>query len=255
MAGGQECLLDVGMDLPHLLWQQAFKHSFDLVIVPHMYGIPAKWAYQTSVKIIEDCAQSIGAMAGGVYCGLSGDIGIYSFYATKLMTSGGQGGMLVSRDKSLVDAARDYREFDCRTDRKCRFNFQMTDLQAAIGRTQLKKLPVLIERRQVIFNRYKSSSLKLIGAEIGDEKTKPVRFRAIWVQPRPREVMKRLAEMGIRSIIPLEDWELLGPGACYPHAHWWTQNTLSLPLYPSLTDAEVDYIIKSVNKVRHELNI
>ena len=55
--------------------------------------------------------------------------------------------MLVSRDRGLADAARDYRQFDGRHDRKPRFNFQMTDLQAAIGRVQLRKLPGFVMRR------------------------------------------------------------------------------------------------------------
>jgi len=99
-----------------------------------MFGIPVDLTDFKSKITIEDCAQALGAKVNGVPVGLQGNVGIYSFYATKLITSGGQCGMLVCKDKSLVDKVKDYREFDYRQDRKYRFNFQMTDLQAAIGR-------------------------------------------------------------------------------------------------------------------------
>ena len=98
------------------------------------------------IDVIEDCAQSLGASIDNKKTGIIGKVGIFSFYTTKLMTSGGQGGMFVSKDKNLVDKVRDYREFDCRRDKKHRFNFQMTDLQASIGRVQLKQLPLFLER-------------------------------------------------------------------------------------------------------------
>ena len=62
--------------------------------------------------------------------------------------------MLASADADIVAAARDFREFDRRPDRKQRFNIQMTDLQAAIGREQLKKLPLFAARRALRYSTY-----------------------------------------------------------------------------------------------------
>ena len=102
-------------------------------------------ANKYNFKLINDNCHALGAKINDNMVGLNGTVGIFSFYVTKLMTSGGQGGMLISKNKEYADAARDYREFDLRNDNKKRFNFQMTDLQAAIGREQLKKLPSLIK--------------------------------------------------------------------------------------------------------------
>ena len=59
--------------------------------------------------VIEDLAQSMGAEVDGKRIGLRGDIGICSFYATKMITNGGQGGAIISRNKKLIDNIKDYR--------------------------------------------------------------------------------------------------------------------------------------------------
>jgi perosamine synthetase len=159
MVQAKEVLIDNATDSPNICLNQLQKSNADIAIVPHMFGLPNEIQNIKDIDIIEDCAQSLGALIGDKKTGLIGRTGIFSFYATKLMTSGGQGGMFVSEDKELVDKVRDYRDFDCRRDKKHRFNFQMTDVQASIGRVQLKKLPGFITRRQEIFSMYKKGRL------------------------------------------------------------------------------------------------
>jgi perosamine synthetase len=179
--------------------------------------------------------------------GLQGKVGVYSFYATKLITSGGQGGMIASRDRSLVDSVRDYREFDCRHDRKDRFNFQMTDLQAAIGRIQLRRLPAFLARRAEIYYRYKSANLNMLDVMSGAD-TVPARFRAVMKTSCVEETIASLKANGVRAIVPIEDWELLDTPASYPNALRLTRESVSLPLYPSLTDQEVETVLSVVVK-------
>jgi perosamine synthetase len=161
------------------------------------------------------------------------------------MTSGGQGGMFVSKDKRLVERVRDYRDFDCRRDKKHRFNFQMTDVQASIGRVQLKRLPVFLERRKKIFTMYKESALDLIESK----NNTPVHYRAILKVNDPVEIKEKLLKKGVNVIIPIEDWELLGSRSKYKNAYNLTQATLSLPIYPSLKNKDVEYIIEQLHKV------
>jgi perosamine synthetase len=210
-------------------------------IVPHMYGIPADLSGAKGPFLIEDCAQAVGARVRGVPVGLQGDVGVFSFYATKLMTSGGQGGMLVSKERSRAEAARDYREFDQRRDCQSRFNFQMTDLQAAIGREQLKKLPAFLAKRREIYAAYREAGLDLLDA--AGPGLEPVRFRAVMRHPDPARVIAALEAAGIRAIVPLEEWELLGDADAYPNARDLCRSTLSLPLYPSLANRDRDAII------------
>lgn len=243
MSGGREMLLDVRSGTPNLDPGDAARMAPDILIAPHMFGLPIDLSAMCGIPVIEDCAQAIGARMKDVPVGLMGEVGVFSFYATKLMTSGGEGGMLVSRDKAIVDGVRDYRDFDCRRDRKPRFNFQMSDLQAAIGRVQLRKLPAFLERREALFNRYMQAGLSLLDAE---GHAKPVRYRAVLRTQRPLEVIQALAEREIRAIVPVEDWELLGDGNAFPNALGMSHETVSLPLYPALSDESVDEIIGAI---------
>lgn len=245
MAQAKEVLIDNAIDSPNICLDEMQKANTDIAIVPHMFGLPNDIQNIENIDIIEDCAQSLGALIGDKKAGLIGKVGIFSFYATKLMTSGGQGGMFVSEDKDLVEKVRDYRDFDCRRDKKHRFNFQMTDVQASIGRVQLKKLPDFIVRRQKIFSMYKEDGFDLIESK----NNTPVHYRAIIRVDNPVEIKEKLFKQGVKVIIPIEDWELLGDGLEYKNAYNLTQTTLSLPIYPSLTNHEVENIINLLNGI------
>ena len=246
MAQAKEVLTDNAMNSPNICLNQLQKSNADIAIVPHMFGLPNEIQNIKDIDVIEDCAQSLGASIDNKKTGLIGKVGIFSFYATKLMTSGGQGGMFVSKDKNLVDKVRDYREFDCRRDNKHRFNFQMTDVQASIGRVQLKRLPIFLERRQEIFAMYKEAGLDLIESE----NNASVYYRAVIRVNNPVKIKGKLLKQGIKTIIPIEDWELLDNGSEYKNAYHLTQTTLSLPIYPSLTSKEVNNIITQLNTIR-----
>ena len=245
MAQAKEVLIDNAVNGPNICLNQLQKSNADIAIVPHMFGLPNEIQNIKDIDVIEDCAQSLGASIDNKKTGLIGKVGIFSFYATKLMTSGGQGGMFVSKDKSLVDRVRDYRDFDCRRDKKHRFNFQMTDVQASIGRVQLRKLPNFLERRQEIFTMYKESGLDLIESK----NNTPVYYRAVLRVNNPVKIKGKLLSQGIKTIIPIEDWELLDNGSEYKNACNLTQTTLSLPIYPLLTNREVANIVNQLNKV------
>jgi perosamine synthetase len=246
MAQAKEVLLDNAVDSPNICLNQLQKSNVDIAIVPHMFGLPNEIQNIKDIDIIEDCAQSLGASISNKKTGSIGKVGIFSFYATKLMTSGGQGGMFVSKDKNLVDKVRDYRDFDCRKDKKHRFNFQMTDVQASIGRVQLKQLPSFLERRQEIFTMYRESGLDLLESK----NNTPVYYRAVIKVNNPVEIKDKLLKQGIKTIIPIEDWELLDNSSEYKNAYNLTQTTLSLPIYPSLTSKEVNIIITQLNTLR-----
>jgi perosamine synthetase len=233
MIGGNEEIIDIKKE--------------SIVIAPHMYGIPVDITKIENSNIIEDCAQSLGAKINGISVGLHGNAGIFSFYATKLMTSGGHGGMYVSKDKKLVDRVKDYREFDYRHDQKKRFNFQMTEIQAAIGREQLKKLPKFLERREEIFQKYKKAGLELLDVGKNQNHLSPVRYRAVIKTEEPNKIIKSLESVGVKAIVPTEDWELLGKHELLPNAVELSRKTVSLPIYPTLTDEEIDIILSVIS--------
>jgi len=248
MVNGSEVLVDNKKNSPNLDIEKTRTMKHDIKIIPHMYGIPIEFDGRNNTTI-EDCCQALGAKVNNKLVGLQGDIGFFSFYATKLMTSGGQGGMLISENKNLIDNAKDYREFDMRHDTKKRFNLKMTELQAAIGREQLKKIPSFLKRREEIFQRYKNNGLNLLDVKPEDhDRLKPVRYRAIVKTTNPEKMMKSLKSNNVETIIPTEDWELLGPSTSFPNGVKLSHETVSLPIYPSLTDKEIDIILSVVVK-------
>jgi perosamine synthetase len=237
LVDGKCVYLDCKEGSQHVDMTAAAKAGVDILIAPSMYGIPMDIPDTGNIRVIEDIAQSLGAMVSGKRIGLRGEIGICSFYATKLMTTGGQGGALISSDRALIEKVRDYREFDCRDDAKLRFNFQMTDLQAAVGRVQLNRLPEFILRRERWFAIYQDAGLDLL-----DDSTsgvQPVRYRSVMRCTEPNRVIAALALAGIRAIVPIEERELLDDSTHHPAALALANTTVSLPTYPMLRENDV----------------
>jgi perosamine synthetase len=222
------------------------------IIVPHIFGVPADIDkfITLNIPIIEDCAQAIGAEINGKKVGTFGKVAIFSFYASKILTTG-YGGMLFSKDKNLIKKVRDYREFDCPRKYKPRFNFQMSDFQAVIGRVQLEKLQSFLDKRKRIALEYyrflpeeKTWPPKNMGSR------KPIFHRFLIRTNQPKILKKFMDKRGIKTIIPIESYELLhrylgqNPQN-FRISEKIAKTTLSLPIYPSLSDLEIKKI-KSV---------
>ena len=122
-----------------------------------------KFAKENNLYVIEDCAQSHGAKINGQYTGSFGDISAFSFCQDKIMTTGGEGGMLVTNNEALFKKAWAYKDHGKGYDTVFQkehmngyrwlhesfgSNWRMTEMQAAIGRIQLKKLSTWVEKRQ-----------------------------------------------------------------------------------------------------------
>lgn len=218
--------------------------SVDISIIAHMFGIPECSVIKSRTSfLVEDASQALGATVREIKVGLLGEIGTFSLGATKIITSGGQGGILVARDRNLTDLARKIRDYDSVVDAIPRFNFQMTDIQAAIAREQLKKLPEFIIRRENIFKKYQEAGIPLIDG--ASQEVNPVRFRAVISTDYEKVItcQHALLENGIRAIVPVTENELLTTNTLIPNAADLSKKTLSIPIYPSLSDNEVNRIV------------
>jgi dTDP-4-amino-4,6-dideoxygalactose transaminase len=139
------------------------------VIVVHLAGWPCDMdpllevARQHNLKVIEDCAQSHGATYKGRVTGSIGDVGAFSFCQDKIITTGGEGGMVVTNDPLIWDRAWSFKDhgksYDAVYNREhppgfrwlhesFGTNWRMTEMQAAIGRQQLKKLAIWLAARR-----------------------------------------------------------------------------------------------------------
>ena len=113
----------------------------------------------------------------------------------------------------------------------------MTDLQAAIGRVQLKKLPSFINQREKWFKIYKDIGLNLMDTKFKSHK--PVRYRIVHKCDNPRNIINALAKEGIKAIIPIEAWELLDQPKKYLSAYSLTCSTVSLPAHLNLEEKDI----------------
>lgn len=225
------------------------------IILPHIFGSPidVDQFRRFNIPIIEDCAQTLGAKIGEKSVGTIGDLAVHSFYATKLLTTG-QGGMITSNNKKIIDKCRDLIDFDCRPTYKIRYNYKMTDMQGAMGIEQLKKINFFLKKREEIAGRYK----KKIKAET--QKTifngKRIYYRYVIKVPanKLKKYIHLLEKKGIKTTCPIKNYELLHNYLGlnkkeFKKAEEISKTTLSLPIYPSLKEKEIKKIIKDVNKV------
>ena len=246
LVGGKEIIIDIEKNSPNTSMDLIKKSKADIAIIPHIYGLPIKFKNIKGMDVIEDCCHTLGAKVNKKSVGLTGKLGIFSFYTTKLITSGGHGGAVISKEKKLINEIRNYLNFDLRKDKKKRFNFKMTEIQAAIGRSQLKRLPKFLKIREKIFKQYKDAGIDLFDTD--KKNIIPVRYRAIMKTKKQKEILKFLNKKKINTIVPLEDWELLGSFKKNPNAYKITKNTVSLPIYPTLKKKEQDKVIKNLKR-------
>lgn len=218
------------------------------IIVPHLFGLPADLdaLLALGIPVIEDCAMSPGSRFRGRCAGSFGVLSIFSFYATKMMATG-EGGMVLSDREDLIQAVRDLRDYDEKENYSLRFNCRMTDIQAALGISQLKKLPAFIKRRQEIAALY-GRELKAAGIETpqAPEGREPVFYRYVVRPGSPAAFMERMGEKGVECRRPVFRplHRYLGlPGFAASDEAW--ERAVSIPLYPSLREEELKTIVKS----------
>lgn len=137
------------------------------VIMPvHIYGHPVDMnpilnlADNYNLSVVEDCAEAHGAEYLGRKVGGLGDIGCFSFYANKIITTG-EGGMIVTNSKEFAEHAKLLRNLAFSKQRRflhyhLGFNYRMTNIQAAIGLAQIRKIEMIIEKKRAIGKLYNS---------------------------------------------------------------------------------------------------
>lgn len=125
------------------------------IIAPHMFGLPSDIdeLRKLNIPIIEDCAQSIGAMYDNKKVGSFGYASIFSFYATKMFTSI-DGGMILTDDEKLAKLLKDLRYYGGKRDYKLRFNYKLQNINAAIGLVQFEKLKSFLDDRKILATKY-----------------------------------------------------------------------------------------------------
>ena len=263
MIGANPCLVDVNEDDFNINWDKVEANigtNTKAIIVPHIHGMPSALPGATfhDIPIIEDCATALGTYfispeGVNIHAGNTAKVSILSFYASKFCSMG-YGGFVISNQDIIANSVFNFREFDCVEEYEPRFNFQVSDLNAALGRSQLKKVDTFLKKRKEIRDKYDAifdaKGIKRQEPSIDCEYNNYryiIRLNAQEVE----EFSSYLFDKGIKTIIPIESYELLHnylklSKKGFEVAENIARTTLSIPIYPALTESEVDYIVETI---------
>ncbi|OED30240.1 DegT/DnrJ/EryC1/StrS aminotransferase family protein [Methanosphaera sp. WGK6] len=237
----------------------------------HLYGQPADMdpimeiAEKHDLKVIEDAAQAHGAVYHGKKIGSIGDLGCFSFYPTKNMTTG-EGGMVTTNDDDLAEKSgmiRAHGESKRYEQSLLGYNYRMTNIAASIGLIQLKHIDE--------FNRKRNENASYLNEGLADVEGITTPYTADNVThvfhqytirvSKDRDNFKQYLtdnEIGTGIHYPIvlykqPYYQTLGITGNCPEAEKAASQVISLPVHPSLTTEELDTIIETVKKGSEEL--
>lgn len=239
-------------------------------------------AKKYSVAIVEDAAHAFPIKTPCGYAGTIGNVGVFSFYATKTMTTG-EGGMVCTNDEKLArriatmrSHGMDRSAWDRYTSKKASYlydiisegwKFNMPDILSCIGRAQLRKADSFFESRKQIAQRYNEAfaSCDVLQTPPNDEKNNAwhlylLRLRLDMLKMSRDEVFTTLQERGLGlsvHFIPHFEFSFIKEKynidrTYFPESYKKFSETISLPFYPYMKDDDVEYVIQNVLDVVKE---
>ena len=242
------------------------------VILPvHIYGHPCDMASILEVArkhglfVVEDAAEAHGAEANGRKAGGMGDVGCFSFYANKIITTG-EGGMVTTNDADFAERARYLKDLAFSRDRRfihseIGFNYRMTNVQAAIGLAQLEKIQEYVDRRRKnawVYNRL-LKDVRGVTLPVERQWAKNVYWMyAIVVEDDfgvgRDHLMQALAERGIETrpfFVPMNRQPVfrkmgLFDNEKYPVAEEIAEKGLYLPSGSGLKQEQIEYVCSQI---------
>ena len=291
LRGATPVIVDVDRDSQNLSLDAvaaALTTQTRAIIPVHLAGWPVNmpalmdFAHQHNLAVVEDCAQAHGAMIDNKPVGSFGDIGCFSFCQDKIITTGGEGGMLVTNDQAVFEkmwSRRDHgKDFElCRKAKDTPefkwlvtaigTNWRLTELQAAIGRLQLRKLPNWSRARQANAA-ILADTLSSCGAiEVSSPSSNinhafykfyafidPRALSANWSRDRICEALNAKhipAGMGACPDVSEEQAfkSVLGSQAPHPNAQYIADRSIMLPVHPTLSSKDMQFIADTVCEI------
>jgi dTDP-4-amino-4,6-dideoxygalactose transaminase len=226
--------------------------------------------------VVEDAAPAIGALYKNRRVGSLGNSTCFSFHPRKAITSG-EGGMIVTDDDSLAERGRILRAHGMSVSDLARhsaknvvveqypemgFNYRMSDLHAAVGIEQLKKLDLVLAKRKEIAARYNEAFADIDCMQLPFSSSEtPHTFQSYMIRLLPQarktreQVMQEMLESGVATrrgvmAIHLESsYRRLYPSVSLPITETATKDTLLLPIYTTMTELEQEYVIDNMLQI------
>jgi perosamine synthetase len=244
------------------------------IIITHIYSFSndmdkiIKICKKNRIFIIEDAAEVIGLKYKNKHCGSFGDISTFSFYANKQLTTG-EGGMISTNNLKFYNKCKALRNL-C-FGNKQRFNhedigwnYRMTNMQAALGISQLKRLDTVVKKKMYIGNYYykrlsQSKNIYMLPPQISYSKN------IYWVvgiliknkKILASSIIKKLEtyDIGARPFFwPMHEQKIFKKMKIfkkikYPNSSYLGRYGFYIPSYPQITNAEMDYVISRIKKI------
>jgi perosamine synthetase len=245
------------------------------IIVVHLYGHPADMdqimniAKEYNLRVIEDCAEAHGAAYKGRKVGSIGDIGCFSFYGNKIITTG-EGGMITTNDQELAEKIRILRDHGMQPSRRywhdeVGYNYRMTNIQAAIGLAQMESIEDKIRKRKWIARKYS----EYIGDSAALQPEMPWASNVYWLPTfmlnglpdgESRDsLMALLSKEGVESrpvFYPLNEMPPYVNEKQFPNSNYVSYHGISLPVSNRFDDEDIRFISDvfsaSVSKIRQQ---
>lgn len=254
-------IVDVNMDDLNISFEEVKKNitkKTKAIITPHMFGFPAKdikKIVDLGIPVVEDTTQSLGAKIYGKLVGNFGCLNVISFYATKMITTFGEGGAILTNEYKLYKIIKDLKEYDKKDKFRLRFNYKITEMQAAMGLIQLEKLLYFVNKRRKIFKCYESNLKEVKNIEIVNplKNVQAVYYRMLikLKNYKINEVISKFRKLGVEVkrpvYLPLDKY-FFDKFIC-KNSKILYETTLSLPIYPSLKKVELEKVIKVAKKI------
>jgi len=235
------------------------------IIPVHLYGQPAHMdkiheiATKYKLAVIEDAAQAHGALYKTFRVGLinSTDIGCFSFFGNKIVTTG-EGGMVVTNQENLKEKIQILRDHGMSKDQRyfhkvLGYNYRMTNMQAAIGVAQMEKIDTILQQKQILANQYKKALENIPGLTLPIEKS--YSKSVCWLY----SILVDKSEFGIDRdnlmdvlkknnidtrplFIPVHQQPIYNTGQSLPVAERISSSGLSLPSSINLSENDINYV-------------
>ena len=261
MVGAEPILCDIHSDDGNMNIKTTDEKP-DAIIPVHIYGNPCDFnaikevSEQNEVPIIEDACQAHGAIYDQKKVGTLGDVGCFSFYPTKNMTVGGDGGMATTNNEELKNKIESLRDNGRKTrveHDKLGFTMRLNTISAAIGRIQLRLLDEYNNRRREIAKLYKNE----LGEDYFLKETpngKSVYHQIIFKHEKRDNIVSHLKKnnigVGLHYPIPIHKQPLYANlDYKLPISEKFSNEVLSLPSFPRLKDDDVKIICETIKKV------
>jgi perosamine synthetase len=233
------------------------------ILPVHLYGYPCDMdsimeiAESHGLAVVEDACQAHGAAIRGQKVGSFGT-GCFSFYPSKNMTTG-EGGMITTDDDEIAERTRlirNHGQSETYHHVAPGYNFRMTELQAALGLVQLERLPEWTQKRIENASYLSARLSNVVSPQVREGYLHVYHQYTVRVEGDRDGALERLAEAGIgaRVYYPLPVhqqpfYRRLGYEDALPVAERMSQQVLSLPVHPSLTEEDLDTIVSEVARL------